>query len=256
MPLASFHYAVRSRDELMREVIASVVAGERSAVFDSLQPGSDLRATVRGALQAYFDLVRVAPPSHEQAMFELIHYSLRNRGAGRPARAPSTTSYHAIAARAARGGRAAHRHALGCAVADDRPNPGRRVHRRPDPRLAGRSRRMPQPHHGPRGRRHHRPGDTRPVRPTTDRGERLMSTQTVSAPALRRTDQGGARRLDRRSSPPPGSASGWRSSRPVQMLLPAADRRPAEAEHWVRQRRRLRHHLGHRRRSAPSSPTR
>jgi len=76
MPLASFHYAMRSRDELIREVIASVVAGERAAAVASLTPGADLRATVRAGFQAYFDLV-VASPSHEQAMFELFHYSLR-----------------------------------------------------------------------------------------------------------------------------------------------------------------------------------
>lgn len=76
MPLASFHYAVRSRDELIREVVASVVDGERAAAVDSLVPGADLRTTVRAGLQAYFDLV-VARPSHEQAMFELFHYSLR-----------------------------------------------------------------------------------------------------------------------------------------------------------------------------------
>lgn len=76
MPLASFHYAFRSRDELIREVIATVVDGERAAAVASLTPGADLRATVRAGFHAYFDLV-VASPSHEQAMFELFHYSLR-----------------------------------------------------------------------------------------------------------------------------------------------------------------------------------
>src|SRR5690554_2817643 len=76
MPLASFHYAFRSRDELIRQVIASVVEGEKAAAVDSLVPGADLQSTVRAGLQAYFDLV-VASPSHEQAMFELFHYSLR-----------------------------------------------------------------------------------------------------------------------------------------------------------------------------------
>jgi DNA-binding transcriptional regulator YbjK len=76
MPLASFHYAMRSRDELIREVIAFVVEGERAAAVTSLTPGADLRATVRAGFQSYFDLM-VASPSHEQAMFELFHYSLR-----------------------------------------------------------------------------------------------------------------------------------------------------------------------------------
>jgi hypothetical protein len=41
-----------------------------------VRAGVDIRATVRSALQAYFDLV-VADPSREQAMFELLHYALR-----------------------------------------------------------------------------------------------------------------------------------------------------------------------------------
>lgn len=95
MALSSFHYAVESRDGLIREVIASVVEGERSAAFDSLRPGSDLRTMVRGALQAYFDLV-VARPSHEQAMFELFHYSLRTEELADLPRA-QYESYHATA---------------------------------------------------------------------------------------------------------------------------------------------------------------
>lgn len=76
MALASFHYAVNSRDELIREVIAEVIDGERAAAFGSLTPGADLRSTLRAGLQAYLDLL-VARPGHEQAMFELFHYSLR-----------------------------------------------------------------------------------------------------------------------------------------------------------------------------------
>ncbi|MHA6669095.1 TetR/AcrR family transcriptional regulator [Homoserinimonas sp. A447] len=93
MPLASFHYAFRSRDELIREVVASVVEGERAAAVDSLEPGADLGTTVRAGLQAYFDLV-VARPAHEQAMFELFHYSLRTDDLADLPRA-QYESYHA-----------------------------------------------------------------------------------------------------------------------------------------------------------------
>ncbi len=79
MPLASFHYAVASRDELIRDVIAAVLAAERAAAFASLRPGTDLRSTLSAGLQAYFDLL-VSAPGHEQAMFELFHYSLRTPG--------------------------------------------------------------------------------------------------------------------------------------------------------------------------------
>jgi DNA-binding transcriptional regulator YbjK len=95
MPLASFHYAMRSRDELIREVIASVVDGERTAAVASLTPGADLRATVRAGLQSYFELV-VASPSHEQAMFELFHYSLRTEELADLPRA-QYENYHALA---------------------------------------------------------------------------------------------------------------------------------------------------------------
>lgn len=76
MPLASFHYAFRSRDEMIRELIAFVVEHEGLAAEGSLRPGTDIRGTVRAGLQAYFDFV-VADPNREQAMFELFHYALR-----------------------------------------------------------------------------------------------------------------------------------------------------------------------------------
>lgn len=95
MPLASFHYAVRSRDALIREVIASVVETERVAAVASLTPGADFRVTVRAGLQAYFDLV-VASPSREQAMFELFHYSLRTEELADLPRA-QYENYHSLA---------------------------------------------------------------------------------------------------------------------------------------------------------------
>jgi DNA-binding transcriptional regulator YbjK len=76
MPLGSFHYVFRSRDAMLRDLIAVVVDQERHVASDAVRAGVDIRATVRSALQAYFDLV-VADPSREQAMFELLHYALR-----------------------------------------------------------------------------------------------------------------------------------------------------------------------------------
>jgi DNA-binding transcriptional regulator YbjK len=76
MPLGSFHYVFRSRDAMLRDLIAVVVDQERRVASDAVRAGVDIRATVRNALQAYFDLV-VADPSREQAMFELLHYALR-----------------------------------------------------------------------------------------------------------------------------------------------------------------------------------
>ncbi len=76
MSLASFHYAYRSRDELISEVIRWVVENEQQVSLAALRPGMDVRAAVRAALQAFFDLL-AAQPSHEQAMVELMFYALR-----------------------------------------------------------------------------------------------------------------------------------------------------------------------------------
>lgn len=76
VPLATFHYVFRSRDELIRELIAYVVEQEGLAAEGTLQSATDIRSLLRSGLQAYFDLV-VSDPKREQAMFELFHYALR-----------------------------------------------------------------------------------------------------------------------------------------------------------------------------------
>ncbi len=81
MPLASFHYAFRSRDEMISELISFVVESEGRAAIATLSAGRDIRTTVRAGLQAYFDTL-TADPGHEQAMFELLHYALRTEGLG------------------------------------------------------------------------------------------------------------------------------------------------------------------------------
>ncbi|MCU1583174.1 MAG: hypothetical protein JWO01_2562 [Microbacteriaceae bacterium] len=95
MPLASFHYAFRSRDELIRELVAIVVESERLATMKSLTADVDIRSAVRAGLQAYFDLV-VTEPGREQAMFELLHYALRTPGLGDLPRA-QYESYYEVA---------------------------------------------------------------------------------------------------------------------------------------------------------------
>ena len=80
MPLASFHYAVASREELLRDVVGLVVAGEGDALLAS--PGldaPDLRSAVRDVLGSYLDLVK-SDPGREQAMFELTQHALRSPG--------------------------------------------------------------------------------------------------------------------------------------------------------------------------------
>ena len=81
MPLASFHYAVASRDELLRDVVELVVAGEGVAAATFLVHATDAREAIRLALRGYLDHVR-ADPGNEQAMFELTQYALRTPGLG------------------------------------------------------------------------------------------------------------------------------------------------------------------------------
>ena len=74
--LASFHYAFRSRDEMMRELVAFVVQDEQRVSLEALDPDADIRSAVRAGMRAYFELLR-AHPSREQALQELVQYSLR-----------------------------------------------------------------------------------------------------------------------------------------------------------------------------------
>ncbi|WP_139417736.1 TetR/AcrR family transcriptional regulator [Agromyces laixinhei] len=77
MSLASFHYAFDSRDELIDELITTVVASEQEAVLPSDLQGLGLRETLEAGLLRYFDHLR-ADPEHEQAMLELTQYALRS----------------------------------------------------------------------------------------------------------------------------------------------------------------------------------
>jgi AcrR family transcriptional regulator len=81
MSLASFHYAFRSRDELIREVITFVVDQQEDVSLAAIMPLADVRSTVRASVQAYFDLLK-QHPEREQAMFELMHYSMRTAELG------------------------------------------------------------------------------------------------------------------------------------------------------------------------------
>jgi DNA-binding transcriptional regulator YbjK len=78
MALGSFHYAVPSRDELLRDVIELVVADEGDAALAGLLTDAvDPRDAIRRTLTAFLDHVR-AEPGREQAMFELTQYALRS----------------------------------------------------------------------------------------------------------------------------------------------------------------------------------
>jgi DNA-binding transcriptional regulator YbjK len=77
MPLASFHYAVASRDELLRDVVELVVSSQDTAAFGTLElDARDIRTAIRGVLGSNLDILR-ADPARQQAMFELTQYALR-----------------------------------------------------------------------------------------------------------------------------------------------------------------------------------
>ncbi len=77
MSLASFHYAFDSRDELIDELITTVVAREQQAVIQDLVAGQSLREILESGLHGYFEHLK-ADPEHEQAMLELTQYALRS----------------------------------------------------------------------------------------------------------------------------------------------------------------------------------
>jgi AcrR family transcriptional regulator len=97
MSLASFHYAFRSRDELIAELIPYVVEHESLAAEATLTAGADLATTIRLGLRGFLDLV-AADPAREQAMFELTQYALRTSELGEAARAQYASYYKAAEA--------------------------------------------------------------------------------------------------------------------------------------------------------------
>ncbi len=97
MSLASFHYAYASREELLGDIVASVVGGEREAgLAGVLGEAASPEEAVRRALATYLDLVR-ADPGREQGMFELTQHALRTPALARLA-SEQYQRYHEVAA--------------------------------------------------------------------------------------------------------------------------------------------------------------
>ncbi|HEY0214962.1 MAG TPA: TetR family transcriptional regulator [Cellulomonas sp.] len=119
MPLASFHYAFTSRDELLVAVIEQVTEQERLAAEVRFRPlpgpgagsGPDaepggapvgagrptVEQVVRAGLESYLDLL-VAEPLREQALLELSMYALRTPGLEHVVQAQYATYRRAAAA--------------------------------------------------------------------------------------------------------------------------------------------------------------
>ena len=98
MPLATFHYCFRSRNELLRDLITLVTTMERDAAAAAMAAGDEgddatagggtsgtgatphdhdhFRETLRQGLRGYIGLL-TENPGHELFLFELNHYALR-----------------------------------------------------------------------------------------------------------------------------------------------------------------------------------
>jgi AcrR family transcriptional regulator len=97
MPLASFHYAFASRDELLRELVHRVVGRELAAAADGLEDGADLADCLRRAAAAYLAHLE-ADPGQEQLMLELTLHAVRDPGL-RPVAQEQYRAYTAAATR-------------------------------------------------------------------------------------------------------------------------------------------------------------
>ena len=107
MSLASFHYAFRSHDEMMRELISYVVGAEANAVFQVLRPGNDIETSLRDGMHAFLNYV-IADPGHEQVMQELVQFALRTPGLERLAAEQYASYRQAVSEILVEGAAAAH----------------------------------------------------------------------------------------------------------------------------------------------------
>ncbi|MGY1745168.1 TetR/AcrR family transcriptional regulator [Blastococcus sp. SYSU D00695] len=96
MSLASFHYAFRSRDELLGELVRRVVGRELEAATAGLDPTEGLAGCLRSAAHGYLAHLE-ADPGAEQLMLELTLHALRDPRL-RPAAAEQYRAYAAAAA--------------------------------------------------------------------------------------------------------------------------------------------------------------
>lgn len=93
MSLASFHYAFRSRDEMMSELVAHVVGAQRESIATAVGP--DLRTSLRAGLHTYLEII-VRDPVQELALLEIMQYAMRTPGL-EPFVHQQWTSYRAAA---------------------------------------------------------------------------------------------------------------------------------------------------------------
>lgn len=79
MSLASFHYAFRSHDEMMSQLVRHVVDAEEVSVFAALRPGRTIEQSLHDGLNAFLEHI-IEDPARELVLQELLQYALRTHG--------------------------------------------------------------------------------------------------------------------------------------------------------------------------------
>jgi AcrR family transcriptional regulator len=75
--LSVFHYCFESKQELFEAVIQTIVRHTVTPAKASIDPGADLRTTIRSALGAYWSHVQANPEEH-LLTYEVTQYCLRH----------------------------------------------------------------------------------------------------------------------------------------------------------------------------------
>ncbi|HWF56251.1 MAG TPA: TetR family transcriptional regulator [Solirubrobacteraceae bacterium] len=78
-PLATFHYAFRSKEELLRELTPAIVDRMLNAATNAITPGHDLKESLRNSFRSMW-AVSEATISEQHVLYELTQYALRNPG--------------------------------------------------------------------------------------------------------------------------------------------------------------------------------
>ena len=79
MPQGAFHYCFPRRDDLLREVVSSLLPQEIAAATAAVDRRGSLAGAINRALLAYWELVEADPEAH-QVLYEITTTALRTPG--------------------------------------------------------------------------------------------------------------------------------------------------------------------------------
>jgi AcrR family transcriptional regulator len=78
-PLATFHYAFRSKEELLRELTPAIVDRMLNEATNAITPGHDLKESLQDSFRSVWAFSE-ATISEQHVLYELTQYALRNPG--------------------------------------------------------------------------------------------------------------------------------------------------------------------------------